>query len=176
MNLNPNNSLQVLIKPVTSYSDIQTVANLAHKIWNQHYVPIIGQKQVDYMLEKFQDVEAIKHQIATGYEYFVIDHQKQPCGYLALVPNSLDKKMMISKIYVDSDFRNLKLGSLLLNFAIEEAKTRTFESIWLAVNKNNSKSIEWYQNKGFSIMENIKIDIGNGFVMDDYLMKMPLSN
>jgi ribosomal protein S18 acetylase RimI-like enzyme len=176
MDLNANNSLQVLIKPVTSYSDIQTVANLAHKIWNQHYVPIIGQKQVDYMLEKFQDAEAIKLQIANGYEYFVVDHQKQPCGYLALVPNKLDKKMMISKIYVDSDFRNLKLGSLLLNFAIEEAKTRTFKSIRLTVNKNNSKSIDWYQNKGFSIKENIKIDIGNGFVMDDYLMEMSLSN
>jgi len=172
--LNNYNTIEILIRPVNSSIDIQTVAHLAHKIWNQHYVPIIGQKQVDYMLDKYQDSEAIEQQIATGYEYFVIDHQKQPCGYLALVPNTLDKKMMISKIYVDSDFRNLKLGSLLLNFAIEEAKTRSFESIWLTVNKNNSKSIEWYQNKGFSIKENIKIDIGNGFVMDDYLMELSL--
>jgi ribosomal protein S18 acetylase RimI-like enzyme len=168
------NSFEVLIKPGISSLDIQTVAHLAHKIWNQHYVPIIGQQQVDYMLGKFQDAEAIKHQMENDYEYFIIYHQKNPCGYLALVPNTVDKKMMVSKIYVDSDFRNLKLGSQLLDFSIEEAKNRAFKSIWLTVNKNNRKSIEWYQNKGFSIKENIKIDIGNGFVMDDYLMELSL--
>lgn len=163
-----------MIKPVHTSKAIETVAHLAHKIWNLHYVPIIGQQQVDYMLDKFQDKEAIKHQIENGYDYFIIEHQKEACGYLALVTNNEEKKMMISKIYIDSDFRNLNLGSQLMNFAIEEAKKRGSRLIWLTVNINNSKSIEWYQKRGFTIKENIKIDIGNGFVMDDYLMELPL--
>ena len=164
-----------MIKSVTSSEDIKTVAFLAHKIWNHHYVPIIGQKQVDYMLDKFQNEKAVKHQIENGYEYFIIYHQNHPCGYLGLVPNALEKKMMISKIYVDFGFRGLKLGSQLLDFTIDEAKKRTFKCIWLTVNKNNGKSIEWYQKRGFSIKEKIEMDIGNGFVMDDYLMEMPLN-
>jgi len=164
-----------LIKPVNSPLDIHLVAHLAHKIWNQHYVSIIGQRQVDYMLDKFQDADAIKNQIENGYEYYMIFHKKNPCGYLALVSNTIEKKMMISKIYIDSDFRNLKLGSQLMEFTIEETKKRAFKCIWLTVNINNFKSIEWYKNKGFSIKEKIKIDIGNGFVMDDYLMEMPLT-
>lgn len=163
-----------MINPVFTSKAIETVAFLAHKIWNHHYVPIIGQDQIDYMLDKFQDEEAIKHQIENGYEYFIIEHQKKACGYLALVPNNDEKKMMISKIYMDSDFRNLNLGSQLINFAIEKAKNRNFNLIWLTVNKNNSKSIEWYQKRGFTIKEKIKIDIGNGFVMDDYLMELLL--
>ena len=169
---NPNSYL--LIKQVTSSQDIKTVAQLAHDIWTQHYVPIIGKDQVDYMLDKFQDAEAIKHQIETGYEYFLIYHEEIPSGYLALVPDVNEKRMMISKIYVDSRFRGLNLGSKFLDFSIEKARNGTFNSIWLTVNKNNTKSIEWYQSKGFSIKENIEIDIGNGFVMDDYLMEMPL--
>ena len=164
-----------MIKPVITFEAIQTVAFLAHKIWNQHYVPIIGQQQVDYMLDKFQDEDAIKHQIENGYAYFILEHQNKPCGYLALVPNNVDKKMMISKIYVDSDFRNLNLGTQLMNFTIEKAKNGNFNHIWLTVNKNNSKSIEWYQKRGFIIKENIKIDIGNGFVMDDYLMELSIN-
>ncbi len=163
-----------MIKAVLTSKAIETVAFLAHKIWNQHYVPIIGQQQVDYMLDKFQDEEAIKHQIENGHEYFMIEHQKKTCGYLALVPNNDDKKMMISKIYIDSDFRNLNLGSQLMEFSIKEARNRNFYLIWLTVNINNSKSIKWYQKRGFTIKENIKIDIGNGFVMDDYLMELPL--
>ena len=164
-----------MIEKVTSTSLIETTSQLAYKIWNQHYVSIIGQAQIDYMLDKFQSPKAISNQIENGYDYFIIFHQNKPCGYLALVPNTLEKKMMISKIYMDTDFRGLGLGSKLMDFSIETAKKSTFESIWLTVNKNNSKSIEWYESKGFSIKENIKIDIGNGFIMDDYLMEMTLT-
>jgi len=165
-----------LIKQVHSTSDIEKIAVLAHKIWNHHYVPIIGQEQVDYMLDKFQDTEAIQHQIENGYEYFIIYHQDNPCGYLALVPNIVAQNMMISKIYVDSDFRGLNLGSQLLDFSIENAKERGLKLIWLTVNKDNSKSIKWYQKKGFSVIEKIEIDIGNGFIMDDYKMEMTILN
>ena len=127
------------------------------------------------MLDKFQSAKAIKHQIEKGYEYFIIYHNNQPCGYLCIVPNQVDRKMMISKIYVDADFRGLKLGSKLLDFTIDEAKKRVFSCVWLTVNKNNSKSIEWYKKRGFSIKEKIVMDIGNGFVMDDYLMEMSIN-
>ena len=163
-----------MIKAVLTSKEIQSVADLAHKIWNQHYVPIIGQEQVDYMLDKFQDAEAIAQQIKNGYEYFIIYHEKCPSGYLALVPDTHEKKMKISKIYVDSQFRGLSLGSQLLDFAIEVSRKRKFNCVWLTVNKNNSKSIAWYQKRGFSIKEKIEIDIGNGFIMDDYLMERPL--
>lgn len=163
-----------MITEVKSQSLIETIAQLAHKIWNQHYVPIIGQQQVDYMLDRFQDVEAISNQINNGYDYFIIHHKHKPCGYLALVSNSNDKKLMISKIYVDSDFRGLGLGSKLMDFTIKRAKQDGLRSIWLTVNKNNTKSIEWYKSKGFLIKEKIEMDIGNGFIMDDYLMEMLL--
>jgi len=163
-----------LIKQVSSSEDIQTVAKLAFNIWNQHYAPIIGQEQVDYMLDKFQNEEAISNQIENGYEYFIVYHQENPCGYLALVPNTNEKKMMISKIYVDSQYRGLNLGSQLLDFTIEETKKRRLKYIWLTVNKNNSKSIKWYQNRRFLNKGNIEIDIGNGFVMDDYLMELSI--
>ena len=163
-----------MIEKVTSKALIEITAQLAHKIWNQHYVPIIGQDQVDYMLGKFQDIEAISNQIKNGYEYFVIFNQNIPSGYLALVPNQNDKKLMISKIYVDSDFRGLGLGSKLMEFTLETAKEGTFECIWLTVNKNNIKTIEWYKSKGFIIKQKIEMDISNGFIMDDYLMELYL--
>lgn len=163
-----------MIEKVTSKALIEITAQLAHKIWNQHYVPIIGQDQVDYMLGKFQDFEAISNQIKNGYEYFVIFNQNIPSGYLALVPNQNDKKLMISKIYVDSDFRGLGLGSKLMEFTLETAKEGTFECVWLTVNKNNIKTIEWYKSKGFIIKQKIEMDIGNGFIMDDYLMELYL--
>lgn len=160
-----------MIKQVTSKADIKIVAILAHKIWNQHYVPIIGKEQVDYMVAKFQSEEAITNQLQEGYQYFLIEHKNMPSGYLALVPDTSNKKMMISKIYVDRDYRGLQLGSKLLKFTIEKAKTENFKTVWLTVNKNNVNSIQWYQKKEFEIKDKIVIDIGNGFIMDDYLLE-----
>ena len=163
-----------MIKLVKSASEIEITAQLANKIWNQHYIPIIGQAQVDYMVDKFQSVPAITEQITKGYRYFISYHQNTPVGYMALVANEVEKKLMISKIYIDTEFRGLNLGSGLLNFAIQEAKNKSYKLIWLTVNKNNSNSIKWYEKRGFNIKEKIVMDIGNGYVMDDYLMEMVL--
>ena len=163
-----------MIKPIIKSKDINIVAQLAHNIWNQHYVPIIGQDQVDYMVEKFQSETAISQQLQEGYEYFIIEHQSHPCGYLALVPNQVTCKIMISKIYVDSNHRGLGLGRELLDFTVEKAKKEGFKTIWLTVNKYNTNSIQWYEKQGFQIKEKVVFDIGNGFIMDDYLLEKPI--
>lgn len=161
-----------MIKLVSTSENLQTTAQLAHKIWNQHYVPIIGQDQVNYMVDKFQSVSAITKQLKEGYQYFLIEYQSEPCGYLALVPNKSENKLMISKIYVDIDYRGLRLGKKLLEFTIKKAKTEGFKTIWLTVNKNNTNAIKWYEKKRFKIKEEIVMDIGNGFIMDDYLLEL----
>ncbi|WP_191859129.1 GNAT family N-acetyltransferase [Hanstruepera ponticola] len=161
-----------MIKQVISIADIKLTTQLAHKIWNQHYEPIIGQDQVNYMVDKFQSESAITKQLEDGYLYFLIEHQSKPCGYLALVPNKSENKLMISKIYVDIDYRGLSLGTKLLEFTIKKAKTESFKTIWLTVNKYNTNSIKWYEKKGFRIIKEIVMDIGNGYVMDDYLLEL----
>lgn len=163
-----------MIKAVTSDEDIKITADLAHKIWNQHYIPIIGKKQVDYMVDKFQSVAAIEGQLKNGYSYFLIYFSGTPCGYMALVPEEKSKKLMISKIYVDSDLRGQNLGSELLNFALKFGQDNKFKTLWLTVNKNNFNSISWYEKRGFTKKEKVVMDIGNGFVMDDFIMQRDL--
>ena len=53
---------------VLSEQQIADVAYLARQIWQEHYLPIVGQEQIDYMLEKFQCERAITKQLADGYE------------------------------------------------------------------------------------------------------------
>lgn len=74
-------------RPVISKEDISEVAQLAREIWQEHYLPIIGQDQVDYMLEKFQSRDAITRQIAQKYEYYLVLDRGQSAGYVGVVPN-----------------------------------------------------------------------------------------
>lgn len=163
-----------MIQRVTKTTEIQTVEKLANKIWNSHYVPIIGQNQVNYMLEKFQSFNAIKEQINNNYEYFLIFKNKKAVGYLCLVPDNLSKKIMISKIYINENNRGSGFGKQLIDFTINLAQNRKIKTIWLTVNKNNNNSINWYKKLNFKITEKVEMDIGNGYVMDDYVMELTI--
>lgn len=151
-----------------------TVAALAHTIWNQHYGPIIGQAQVDYMLHNFQSLKAVKKQIEEGYRYFIIYKNEKPSGYLALVSCKSEKKTMISKIYINKEQRGCGLGKQLLNFAHQQALSAQQKTLWLTVNKYNTKAINWYKKQGFKITDAIVNPIGEGYVMDDYIMEKPV--
>jgi ribosomal protein S18 acetylase RimI-like enzyme len=163
------------IKRVTEADEIQRVAELAHEIWNQHFVPIIGQKQVDYMVDKFQSAPVIAEQIAQGYDYYLVGHAGQPAGYFALVPNLAEARAMLSKIYLKKDVRGHGLGRSVMTFVVEHCQELGVREVWLTVNRHNTGPIAFYESMGFVNAGTLVQDIGNGFEMDDFKMvkKLP---
>ena len=161
-----------MIQKVVNNVDIEITAKLAHKIWNEHYVAIIGQKQVDYMLDKFQSIGTIKSQIDKGYEYFLIFKNQKAVGYLCLIEDFTSKKLMISKIYTEKEVRGSGYGLQLVNFTKKIAQEKKIKTIWLTVNRYNSNAITWYQKLNFEIVKEVKMDIGNNYIMDDYVLEL----
>lgn len=161
-----------MITPVPPLDEalISRVADLADTIWREHYTPIIGAAQVEYMLAAFQSEHAIREQIERGYEYYLASIQNADCGYLAVVPAPAEACLMISKIYVRRGSRGRGLGGRLLAVAEDICRERGLRTMWLTVNKYNNGSISWYQKNGFQTTDSIVQDIGEGFVMDDYVM------
>jgi len=160
------------VQRVTTPRDIDAVAALAHEVWNQHFPPIIGQEQVDYMLDKFQSVPAITRQIREGgYEYYLIVDEDERAGYLALVADDEDGgSLQLSKLYLKQSCRGRGLGRTVLAWIEEECVPRGVRELWLTINKENADSIAFYQRVGFAITGPIVTDIGGGFAMDDYRM------
>ena len=155
------------LERVASPEQIAAVAALARETWTQHYVPIIGAAQVEYMLAKFQSAEAIARQIAAeGYEYYLAPG----AGYLALVPDPAKKSLLLSKIYVRAARRGTGLGRAMVTFAEIRCVELGCRELWLTVNRNNAGSIAFYERLGFRKTQSLVTDIGGGFVMDDWRM------
>jgi O-acetyl-ADP-ribose deacetylase (regulator of RNase III)/RimJ/RimL family protein N-acetyltransferase len=162
--------IQVDIVRVNSIEDINMIAGLANTIWNEHYEPIIGLEQVTYMVEKFQSVEAISSQIKEdGFEYYRIDHAFEPSGYIGI--KQTEDELFLSKFYILKSKRGKGLGKRGIEFIIKRAETLGAKCISLTVNKENVNSIKAYEKMGFKNLGPVVADIGNGFIMDDYLMK-----
>ncbi len=146
---------------------IAQVSTLARSIWQEHYVPMIGNEQVSYMLDKFQSTNAMEQQIAEGYKYYIILDNQIEAGYFSVKDKA--EKLFLSKLYVLKSFRGKGLGKQGIRFI-----QNNFDHpvIQLTVNKNNSDSIAFYQHIGFEIVDDVVMDIGGGFVMDDYVMEI----
>ncbi len=161
---------ELTIKPAIKTDEIELIATLAKEIWTEHFTPIIGAQQVEYMLMRFQSYYAIKKQIEKqGYQYYLFLLNHENAGYMAI--QKQEKQLFLSKIYVLKSFRNQKIASRALDFLATECQKNGLQKIWLTVNKNNIHSIEAYKKIGFTIEKPLITDIGNGFVMDDYIME-----
>jgi GNAT superfamily N-acetyltransferase len=156
---------------VRTDDDISATASLARLIWTEHYTPIIGLGQVEYMLEHFQSEKAVKSQVESGYLYYLAEKNGEYVGYFALVPEPEKGEIQLSKYYVHSLKRGQGVGRKIFNYILNLAKKRGYKSIWLTVNKNNLNSLTVYLRLGFENRGSIVQDIGAGYVMDDYLLK-----
>jgi ribosomal protein S18 acetylase RimI-like enzyme len=158
-----------MIVAVNEKNMIEVVADLAAEIWTEHYTPIIGSEQVEYMLDKFQSYHAISKQVAGNFLYYLIKDADQYVGYFAVEPK--ESVLFLSKIYVRSSHRGTGLAKDALVFIEELARKKGLKKISLTVNKNNTAAIAIYHKLGFTTTAPIVKDIGNGFVMDDFLLE-----
>ncbi|MFZ0488656.1 MAG: GNAT family N-acetyltransferase [Salegentibacter sp.] len=157
------------IIPAETRETFRTIADLADLIWTEHYTPIIGAEQVAYMLEKYQSATAIEEQVENGVLYYLILHQGSPAGYFSV--SKREDSLFLSKLYVLQPKRGNGLGRAAISFLETLAKKFGLKKISLTVNKFNTNSIGAYEKMGFINIDAIVQDIGNGFVMDDYVLE-----
>lgn len=151
---------------------IPTLRQLAREIWDEHYIKILSQEQIDYMLDLFYSTEKIKSEIEEGVIWEILMEEEKPIGYLACKIEP--EKLYISKIYLKAETRRKGLGKFLLSRAIELAEQNDKKAIYLNVNKYNADSIAFYERNGFKKVDEGVFDIGNGYVMDDYILELIL--
>ena len=157
------------MKLAESDSQIKEIADLAEIIWHEHFTPIIGEAQVDYMVEKFQSYPALKEQLKSGYEYYQVYNGGNFCGYCGIHPE--DGRLFLSKLYLEKQARGKHLATKAFTFLKELCAKRGLSSIWLTCNKHNDGSLNVYRHLGFETVDTQEADIGSGYIMDDYIME-----
>jgi ribosomal protein S18 acetylase RimI-like enzyme len=162
--------MRLMFSHVNTAVETAEVARLAAEIWREYYVSIITIEQVDYMIGKFQSVPAITDQIHhQGYEYYLIHNDDSTVGYISA--RQEEGKLFLSKFYIGKEYRGRGYANQALAFLEKLCKDRNLSHIWLTVNRHNESSIEVYEKKGFRTVREQIADIGNGFVMDDFIME-----
>ena len=161
-----------LVKANTSH--IATIEKLARVIWPVAYVEILSQEQLDYMLDMFYSEEALTAQLEKGHVFYLVQNNSSDyLGFVSYELNCEPHKTKIHKIYVLPETQGLGLGKLLFEKVREQALKNNQEAIFLNVNKYNNAQ-HFYTKLNFEIVKEEVIDIGRGYVMDDYVMEVKL--
>ena len=182
----------ITLKEVEPVHDIGSLAQMAHDIWFEYWPQFIGEDQTRYMVDQFQSLEALERDIIeNGYEYFfVLDDTDKRVGYVGILReyfandpsdprahkhgSTITKlyadRLFISKIYLLAEERGKHYASQIIARLVDLARKHDLAGMYLTVNKGNDLGIRAYKGNDFEVIEAVESDIGEGFVMDDYIM------
>jgi len=153
---------------------LNVVIDLTKKIWPVAYGEILSKAQLDYMIDKFYNEPALRELIQKGHVFYLAqDENEKYVGFVSYEINSEPNKTKIHKIYVLPETQGTGLGRQFFELVKEKAIENNQKAIFLNVNKYN-KAIHFYTKLGFTKVKDEVIDIGNGYVMDDYVMEVDI--
>lgn len=154
-----------------SEKDIPLLQELAEKSWNSAYANILSKEQIEYMLsEMYSHSEISNHLQNPNYHYYLILNDDINAGFIGFENHYEKDTTKLHRIYLLEKFKGKGLGKKGLDFLKEKVKDSSDHRIILNVNKDNPAQ-KVYESQGFQVYHEEVFDIGNGFVMDDFLME-----
>ncbi len=159
-------------------TDIEVIRQLTFIIWPHTYMDMIGEKQVNYMLNLMYSPSSLHNQVENLHHQFIILYEDdKPLGFASYSPKSLQHPGIyrLHKLYVLPDQHGKGLGKMLIDFIIADIFPSHATELELNVNRDNPAT-SFYKKLGFEIKRVEDIDIGEGFFMNDYVLSLPLLN
>lgn len=148
---------------------IPMLSAFAGDIFIDYYKDLIGMEQSVYMKDLFLSETAIRDLMDQGAVFILAMEDEIPVGFCEYIKE--ENRLFLSKLYAEKTHRGKGIGKKLFLNCLEYAKDNGLKSIYLTVNKYNTPSYEIYLHLGFKVIDAVVNDIGNGYVMDDYIMK-----
>ncbi len=151
--------------------EAEEVKRWADAIWRVCYVGILSEAQIAYMLERMYAPARIRHEMAEGVKWEWVIASCRRIGYLSYSCDAGSRQAHLHKIYLLPEEQGKGIGQKCLTRAAAAAAAAGCRVLDLNVNKRNRRAIGAYEKFGFRIAAAVVVDIGSGFVMDDYLME-----
>lgn len=164
----------ITFTPATLNS-IKDIQEIVHITWPITYGTILSKEQLDYMLALFYSEEALAIQISENKQLFYILHEDDLLlGFIGIEHQYTDLAVTrIHKIYLLPEAQGKGAGKAAISFIAEEALKKNATSLSLNVNRFNT-ALHFYKKTGFVVTAEVNIAIGNGYLMEDYVMEKKL--
>lgn len=155
-------------------NDFEIIHELATTTWWATYKDILSAEQLDYMFDMMYSHTSYMEQInEQGHRYLLVSYNDSYIGFASYELHYTAITTKIHKLYVLPQQQGRGAGKLLLEGVKAEALSNNDTDITLNVNRFNP-SVHFYLKSGFINAGQEDIAIGNGYLMEDYIMQLPL--
>lgn len=155
-------------------TDLPTIRHLAHEIWPSAYLEILGEAQLNYMLDKIYSLSSLEQQLLVlNHQFILASENGFPVGFASYSSHEDGTVYHLNKIYVLPDQQGKNIGKQMLEHVIATVKNLGASALQLNVNRHN-KALHFYEKQGFKIIRKEDIDIGSGYFMNDYVLELKL--
>ena len=149
------------------------IEDLAKVIWPVSFKEMISKEQIDYMLNWMYNPKKLKENHTNGHHYLLYTEGDEALGFVSYEIKEKKSIIRIHKLYVHHQCQKKGIGKKLLEHVKEIGKSENMAHLDLFVNRTNP-AVEFYKITGFYVDKEIDLDIGNGYFMNDYLMKLKI--
>lgn len=152
-------------------NDIKIIQEITNITWPITYGEILSKEQLDYMLSLFYSDEALAKQIENKEQlFYLISDSESTIGFIGIEHNYKNERATkIHKIYLLPETQGKGYGKKVFEFIEKLALKNNSNQLLLNVNRFNT-AFNFYKKLGFEIKETVDIEIGNGYLMEDYVM------
>jgi diamine N-acetyltransferase len=148
---------------------IPLIQEIAFNTWPLTFGDILSEEQIKYMLEMMYSSESLKNQMEVKqHQFIILQSETNPIGFASF--EFLNGFTKIHKIYLLPTEQGRGSGRKMLNQISSISIQKNIHKLSLNVNRFN-QAVQFYLRTGFVIVKEENIDIGNGFLMEDYVME-----
>ena len=153
-------------------NDIKTIQEITNITWPITYGEILSKEQLDYMLRLFYSEEALAKQIENKEQlFYLISDSESIIGFIGIEHNYKNEAITkIHKIYLLPETQGKGIGKKVFDEIQNMALENNSKALLLNVNRFNT-ALGFYKKIGFEVAEEVNIEIGNGYLMEDYVME-----
>lgn len=140
-------------------SDSKTIVDIGLVSVEEAHRGSCSAQELNEYLQKHYNNDAIGAELSDEKNiYHIIKVDGEPAGFSKIVLNAAHADIeqpnvtKLDRIYLLSNFFNLRLGFQLLQFNIGLAKANGQAGIWLYTWTGNTRAINFYEKNGFNII------------------------
>ena len=158
-------------------SDLHTLREIGIETYDDTFRSMNTVDTMQKYLEEAFDAEKLLAELKTsGSAFYTIFEDDVLMGYVKI--NEFDAQtdikdpaaLEIERIYVKKEFKGKRIGTKLMEFAIEQARQKGKTYVWLGVWEKNTSALEFYKKHGFSEVGKHFFKMGDE-LQTDFVMK-----
>lgn len=161
-------------------NDLKALQSISKQTFTETFASSNSKENMEKYLDEALSLEKLTEELNNPNSlFYFIEDNNTPIGYLKLNMGASQTELYdntaleIERIYVTQVYQGKKVGQQLYEKAIQVAKEKGVEYIWLGVWEENHKAIQFYTKNGFTAFDKHIFTLGDE-EQTDIMMKLSI--